>query len=85
MPPPEVDYDKLGASVAKHMHHTCSIGLTPEDALTLRDFARSWRSAKHTALATVVTAVVLAVIGLASTALGAKIMTMLRMGPNAAP
>ena len=64
--PHEIDYDQLGASVAKHLHAICTLGLTSEDVLALKEFTclwTHWKSAKWKAFSAIIT---LTVIGVAS-------------------
>lgn len=67
MPPSEIDYDKLGESVARHLHASCPLGWTSEDAETLREFAKSLRAAKAQALAVVIKVLLLGFLGTAAT------------------
>ena len=63
MPEHVIDYDKLGESVARHLHASCPLGWTVEDAETLREFAKSLRAAKAQALAVVIKVLLLGFIG----------------------
>lgn len=74
----DIDYDRLGKAVAEHMHASCPLGWTVEDIETLRDFARSVRSAKERAWATVVTLLVTAIAGLVLAGIWAKIANIVR-------
>lgn len=60
----QIDYDRLGKSVAEHLHAACPMGWTREDAETLREFAASLRSAKATAWTTLIGILVVGAIGL---------------------
>jgi len=56
----DIDYDKLGAAVARHMEHRCSLGLTKEDLEAFRELTgilSNWRTMKGKALSTVFTLV----------------------------
>jgi len=57
---PDIDYEKLGAEVARHIDHACSLGLTPEDLEAFRELTailKNWRTMKGKALSTVFTVV----------------------------
>lgn len=62
---PEIDYEKLGRSVAEHLRQRpCSLGMTQADGETLREFAASLRNAKATAIGVLVKILLLGAIGM---------------------
>jgi hypothetical protein len=48
---PDIDYDRLGEEIAKHLHANCPFGWEAEDVATLREFAQAIRKAKGSAVA----------------------------------
>jgi len=55
----EIDYDKLGESVAKHLHTSCPLNLTADDAQHLHDFIDTYKQAKNRVITVVIGVLVL--------------------------
>lgn len=60
----DIDYDKLGEEIAKHLHNQCPLGLTAEDVSLWREGMQTLRELKRKAYGSITGAVVLMVLGL---------------------